>query len=613
MKVGYVEPLDPVPFLPTTTAVSTNTDVGPYGLLTVTNPGSLVYTPPNGSSRTLRRVTSGEIALSFKRIDSAGTTASGFAGRNVSILQRTLIPFNPFVLTDWPAGREAKLPALARRGRIYRDNFGLFHSDIVGNDVLPLGWESWQVIYVDPIHGRDNDAMSGYDGTTMAKAYRNLYKAIASGTNPACVVVPDGAIFGFGDEPSTAALNLWPISKTSNQAPTKSFVIMPLSAYTSGEPSGDWTSTTELRVGWTADTTVSGDPVVRGTLTGYSPAITGADLSGWAANQSGAVFDLGPGMMDEFGFGSRYKAVALNASSLNVFEYTVENSTNILVRLPTSLDATRAAYATEYLKLFANWIQGRIRNNANSQTCYMAGKLLGGTPFRGSFGIASTTLFEVSAYRSIFAYSADTANGFKFDGSIMGITARCTLVQCTSAQNGGDGFGYYYDIGALEVNCFATANGSVYPPTYIGEAGTATDNQAFTTHTHCTVLRVACWGTRSRGPNYQDTNFAGNSDGTRVIMLGCYGGESSARDGSRFPCDIMVGEDTAADPNTWVWLVNFKYATPYGVPSLYTANRRPAGMAAMIQGARIYTTDGSVPTPYPTGLAVNTTVIGINI
>jgi hypothetical protein len=126
------------------------------------------------------------------------------------------------------------------------------------------------------------------------------------------------------------------------------------------------------------------------------------------------------------------------------------------------------------------------------------------------------------------------------------------------------------------------------------------------------ALRVL-WHEFQRPSNHQDTNFAGNSDGTRVIMLGCYGGESSARDGSRFPCDIMVGEDTAADPNTWVWLVSFKYATPYGVPSLYTANRRPAGMAAMIQGARIYTTDGSVPTPYPTGLAVNTTVIGINI
>lgn len=524
------------------------------------------------------------------------------------MLPRVLLSYDPYSLTDWPAGREAKLPDLARAGRIFRDNFGLFHSNFRGEDVLPAGWETFPVVYVDPINGQDNDP--GHDGTTMETAYRNLHKAIVSALEQVCVVVPDGAVFGFGSEKSSTTGSLYPISKTSNQAPTSSFVIMPLSAYTSGEPLGDWTSTTELGATWTADT-LNGVNVVRGELTGYSPPIPGADLSGWSANQSGAVFDVGPEMMDEFGFGSRYKGVALDAASLNEYEYTLVNGkSEILVRLPSTLDAIRADYANVHLKLFANWIQGRIRGTVNSQTCYIAGKLLGGTPFRASFAGASILEFDVTAYKTVFAYSGHGINRFKFDGNMPAKRANCVLVQCTAAQNGGDGFGYYNEIGALEVNCLGVTNGAVYPPAYIGEAGSATDNQAFTTHTTCTVLRVACWGTRSRGPNYQDTNFAGTSEGTRVIMLGCYGGESTARDGSRFPCDLMVGEDNAQDPNTWVWLVNFKYANPYGIPSLYTANLKPAGSSQTTFGARIYTTDGVVRVPYAP-YPPSTTIIGI--
>ncbi len=617
MTVGYRESLEAITYWSVAAPIPLDTVVGPYHLLSVETAGQLKYESPDGQVRTIRRILAGDVQLDFRKIFLTGTSATGFSGRNPKSFQRKLRQFDPFKLTDWPATREDKLPDLARQNRFLRDNFGLFHSDIVATDVLPDGWETWDVLYVDPINGKDGAAT--HDGTTLARAYRNLYKALTPDVDPdvdpedVVIVVPDGAEFGFGDQTSSDTGNLWPISQTSGQTPKRSFVIMPQSAYTTGSPSGHWTSSSRLKVQW-SNTTHNGIPVVRGIIQAYSPPITGANLSGWTTVNSGAVFDLAPTMSDDFGFGSRYKSVAASALQ-NLFEYSIENNTSILIFVPGATDQERLSYAVSNLQVYANWIQGKIYGSESSSSCYVAGRFLGGTPFRGSFGSTLGLTFDVSAYRCVFAYAANDANGFKLDGPNSN-AARLTAVECTAAQNGGDGFGYYGDIAALEVNCFATSNGAVYPPTYVGEVGTNTDNQGFTTHGDCTVLRVACWSYRSRGPNYQDTNFQGTTKGTRVIMLGCYGGESAARVGSRFPCDVMVGEDTATDPNTWVWLVAFKYASPAGIPSLYTANLRTngknEGSIPPVLGARIYTTDGLVPGPIAPYTA-NTTITGISL
>jgi hypothetical protein len=213
-------------------------------------------------------------------------------------------------------------------------------------------------------------------------------------------------------------------------------------------------------------------------------------------------------------------------------------------------------------------------------------------------------VFKFNAYKCVFCYSAGSVNGCRFSGNVIGDTSvgKASIVQCTAAQNGLDGFSYNMRISFFELNCLAVSNRSVFPPDYYSPGTTpltATSEQGFTTHARSTGVRIACWSFRSRGPNFQDSNAGGNTEGTRVIMLGCYGGSSSARDGNRYPCDLMVGGDDAlVDPNTWVWLVGFRFFSPAGVPSLYTVNLKPFGVSTMYPyGSRIYT-DGPLPGPY---------------
>jgi len=50
VQVGFVESIQPVQFLPAVTSVPLDTSVGPYGLLTIQNPGSITFTPPRAVS-----------------------------------------------------------------------------------------------------------------------------------------------------------------------------------------------------------------------------------------------------------------------------------------------------------------------------------------------------------------------------------------------------------------------------------------------------------------------------------------------------------------------------------------------------------------------------------
>jgi hypothetical protein len=291
--------------------------------------------------------------LSFDRVYAgADTTVTGLTGHKILSSLRHLKPYDPFVLKDWPSSRTANLPDIAIKTTIYQDELNCFHADVSAIDLIPSDWmtpANWDTFYVDPISGNDTHA-----GTSMATAFKNLYKAIADatvGTQPAVVVVPDYAEFGFGN-------GLYPISKSDAQRPIKSIIILTESAYANnGESDAYWSSSTELSIGWTVDMT---DPeIVHGAVNTYTPAISGADLGAWTAEESGAVFDESAQQTDEFGFGSRYKALAFNVTPANYYEYSIQTTASprtITVRVPPVVGDAHD-YATAHFKVYAKWAQ----------------------------------------------------------------------------------------------------------------------------------------------------------------------------------------------------------------------------------------------------------------
>jgi len=280
---------------------------------------------------------------------------------------------------------------------IYENPVGDYFADVNEQTLIPVGYESFPIYYVDPISGADSK-----DGSRKDRAFRSIAKALSMSGNKRILCRP--ALYDY--------ITGWKGSSSSGK------VIV--------EP---WDETGSV------------------VSSGHIPNIVWTPLGGGLYTARCSTFPhevLDEIQKDEWGNGVRYRresdsddveedAGTFYVSGKDIVVHTLDG------RTPDS-----------DLWIFTNQPNGRFNSNGELYVRNLE--------FRGGFvpfQCLTTVPGQIATFIDCtFRYSVTGQDGYSMEGPGLSIAIRCK-----STGNYGDGFDYRYGRNFIEVDCNGSANG----------------------------------------------------------------------------------------------------------------------------------------------------------